>query len=182
MYLKRINGEIIGEGESLAEIIDKNKKNLERADLERADLEGADLEGADLEGANLEEASLERASLTGANLTGANLEGAYLYGANLEGANLTGADLEGAIILKRDGVDVTISRAPIQVLGLDYAVMIFDNHMKIGCELHSFEEWGNFSDDDILEMDSNKALDFWSENKSMLMEMCESRNKNEEEK
>ena len=64
--LRRLDGELIGEGASLREIA-----VAQRADLRRADLRGAFLGGADL--------------------TDANLTGAYLTGANLRGANLRGA-------------------------------------------------------------------------------------------
>ncbi len=91
MQLKRLSGEVIGEGTSFKEIAEQNKSNLTGAYLRGADLRGANLDGADLRGANL-----TGADLRGANLDGADLWGAYLRGANLRGANLTGAYLWGA--------------------------------------------------------------------------------------
>ncbi|MBT8085988.1 MAG: pentapeptide repeat-containing protein [Woeseia sp.] len=44
--LKRINGEIIGEGETIAGIVQANKANLDGAYLRGADLDGAYLRGA----------------------------------------------------------------------------------------------------------------------------------------
>ncbi len=104
--LKRLSGEVIGEGTSFKEIAEQNKSNLRGANLDGAylrganlrgaNLDGADLTGADLTGAYLRGANLRGANLTGADLRGANLGGAYLTGANLTGANLTGANLTSA--------------------------------------------------------------------------------------
>lgn len=41
--------------------------------------------------------------------------------------------------------------------------------IKIGCELHSKEEWKNFGDKEILAMDGKKALEFWDKNKGWLL-------------
>jgi hypothetical protein len=127
----------------------------------RADLTGANLTGADLTGANLARAYLTGANLTGANLTGANLTGAYLTGAYLAGANLTGAKLAEVI---------TISKTPIQVQGIGpWPVIIFDRHMKIGCQLHSLAEWEAFDNREIIAMDGRDAAKFWAINKDMLL-------------
>ena len=139
--------------------------NLEDANLEGADLRGADLRGADLERANLRGADLERANLLRANLEGANLEDANLEDANLEGAYLRDANLRGA----EYGKDITISITPIQILGLRYFVILFDNHIKIGCRLHSINEWDNFTDSEIKRMDEPYSLEFWKENKILII-------------
>ena len=135
-----------------------NGANLKRAYLEGADLKGAYLEGADLKGANLEGAYLE-----GADLRGANLEEAYLRGANLFGANLENATY---------GEGVAISAAPLQISGLEWEIIIFDNHMKIGCELHPIAEWATFKDTRIKLMNFH-AIAFWHEHKSMIMTCAE---------
>ena len=63
---------------------------------------------------------------------------------------------------------------PIQLLGLTYGVIIFDDHIKIGCEFHSIVEWFAFSDREIAEMDGREALSFWHQWKNTLLEICES--------
>ena len=152
----------------------------------RADLTGANLTGADLTGANLARAYLTGANLTGANLTGANLTGAYLTGAyltgaylpgahltgaNLPGAYLTGAYLAGANLTGAKLAEViTISKTPIQVQGIGpWPVIIFDRHMKIGCQLHSLAEWEAFDNREIIAMDGRDAAKFWAINKDMLL-------------
>jgi hypothetical protein len=113
--------------------------------------------------------------LYGANLLGANLRGADLYGANLYGANLRGADLYGANLYGADlrGAkytdEITLERTPLFIQGLNWDVIILDEHMKIGCELHSLKEWESYDNKRILEMDGKTALKFWKENKEGLL-------------
>ena len=105
----------------------------------------------------------ERVDLEGAHLEGTNLEGAYLGGANLFGANLENATY---------GEGVAISAAPLQISGLEWEIIIFDNHMKIGCELHPIAEWATFKDTRIKLMNFH-AIAFWHEHKSMIMTCAE---------
>ena len=98
----------------------------------------------------------------------ADLEGAYLEGAHLEGAKLKGTNLENATY----GEGVAISAAPLQISGLEWEIIIFDNHMKIGCELHPIAEWATFKDTRIKLMNFH-AIAFWHEHKSMIMACAE---------
>jgi hypothetical protein len=163
---------------------------LARAYLARANLDSANLAGANLAGANLDGAYLARAYLAGANLAGAylaraNLAGADLAGANLAGANLAGAYLAGANLdgayLARANLDgakwrenITINRAPLQIAGLHWMVYILDQHMQIGCQLHTIAEWRDFDDAAIVDMDGKSALRFWRAHKSALLALAES--------
>ena len=118
-------------------------------------------------------ACLENAVKDGANLRGANLDGAYLRGANLRGANLDGANLRGANLrgANLDG-DIKIQEQPIQVSTPRYGVIVFDNHMKIGCEFHPLSGWWGFDDKRILQMDGKVALEFWRKWKAPLQAIC----------
>ena len=111
----------------------------------------------------LEKATQARANLARANLAWANLDGASLYGANLDGANLDGAKF---------GDGVTAARGIRQVLGLRWPVTIFDNHMRIGCQLHSLADWATFTKRDIVEMDGTDALLFWRRHKAILLALA----------
>ena len=91
------------------------------------------------------------------------LEKAVEAGANLTGANLTGAKW-------RDGI--TINRAPLQLSGLHWMVYILDDHMQIGCELHSLADWSAFDDARILQMDGRDALRFWRAKKAALLALA----------
>ena len=124
----------------------------------RADLARAYLAGAYLAGANLAGADLARADLARANLAGANLAGADLARANLAGAKWT----NGA----------AITRAPIQVFGLDYPITIVDGHMQIGCELHTLAEWEAFENERIARMDGARARRFWGAHRATLLALA----------
>ncbi len=126
--------------------------------LEKATQARANLDGANLAGANLAGASLARAGLVWANLDGANLAGANLDRANLDGAKF--------------GDGVKAERGIRQVLGLRWPVTIFDNHMRIGCQLHSLADWATFTKRDIVEMDGTDALLFWRRHKAMLLALA----------
>lgn len=102
--LKRIIGKDIGEGESLLEVVQQAKYNLDNANLRSAELQGVDLCDADLRFANLHNANLRDADLRGANLMAAELTGtcfrdADLRDANLQDAAVCYADLRGANLL-----------------------------------------------------------------------------------
>jgi hypothetical protein len=132
------------------------------ANLRGADLYGANLRGADLRGADLRDANLCDANLYGADLCDANLFGADLCGANLYGVNLYGANLDGE----------TLIAAPIIIQpGLKYFCIISDNYMRLGCKRYTHEEWCNFNDTEISNMDS-EALAFWTQWRSPLLAMC----------
>ena len=90
----------------------------------------------------------------------------------IEAAVNSGADLTGAYLRGADGDKIKIEKTPLQILGLHWDVLVFDNHMKIGCEFHSIKEWEGFSDGGINGMDHN-ALDLWKESKKFLISFCQ---------
>ena len=133
---------------------------LRGADLQRANLRGANLQGANLVGANLRWANLRWADLQGANLRGANLQGANLQGADLRGANLQWTDLQGVNLegvslqgASLEGADlegayyhneISLTRTPAQIIGLEWYVLILDTHIQVGCEIRSTGEWEKY--------------------------------------
>ena len=130
------------------------KITLEAAVKDGAYLQGADLQGADLRGANLR----------GADLECADLEGAYLEGAYLRGADLHGAYLRGATY----GEGVLIGLKPFFIFGAEWPVYIFETHVKIGCQLHSKQDWLAFDDARIAGM-APGALTFWKKWKKHIL-------------
>ena len=148
--------------------------NLSDADLSVANLRGANLSDADLIGANLLGANLRGANLLGANLRGADLRGADLSVANLRGANLRVADLRGANLRGASfGEGVTAEQGVLQLIGLRWDVIIFDAHMRIGCQMHPLSDWASFDDRRIAEMDGVHALRFWRQHKSDLLTLAQ---------
>ena len=106
-------------------------------------------------------ACVKAAVHNGADLCGADLCGADLCRANLYGADLCGANIDGEII----------QRPPISVANITYWCLITDNRMRLGCKLHTHNEWQNFNDGEISAMD-DYALDFWKKWKEPLLAMC----------
>ena len=131
-------------------------------EVDATSLVNADLRCADLRSANLQYADLQYADLHGANLQRVNLEGAELLGAdlryaNLQRANLQHADLRGVNIRWALGDEKRIKTIIDQykiVIMLEYGIM------AIGCEQHTIDEWMNFSDEEIDNMDLG-ALRWW---------------------
>ena len=97
----------------------------------------------------------------GGSLSHANLRGADLSHANLFDTNLRGADLFGQ----------KIQRAPIQINNLTWPIIITEHHMKIGCQVHTHQEWEDFTGDELAAMD-NDAFEFAEKWRSILLMMC----------
>jgi hypothetical protein len=139
--------------------------NLFRADLFRANLSRADLSEANLSEANLSEAYLYVAYLFRANLYRANLSEADLSEANLFKANLSKADLFKANLCGTIGNNKEL----ISIQTGAYLVCMSKHAIQIGCKNYTREEWNRFSNNDILEMDGQKALDFWRNWKEIIL-------------
>ena len=167
---------------SVKQLAEKHRSGLQGADLKEADLKEADLQGADLRGANLQGANLQGANLRGANLEGADLTLACLYRAGLQGSTARGARLSSSMVMVADTMltDWTgtlidghpVTKPPIRMLGLPWPILIWDTHMRIGCQCHSHEEWKAFTFNAIAAMDE-KAWSFWTEWKTPLLKMCD---------
>jgi len=182
----RYTGEIIleGEFETLAGLINANPSadlryadlrsadlgsaDLRYANLRYADLRSADLRYADLRSADLSSADLRSADLRSADLRSANLRSADLRSADLRSANLRYADLRSANL--RDAVGEMRSLRSFQIE--KYMVSYTDSILNIGCQSHTIEEWGNFDDEQISDMDGG-ALEWWNKWKPIIFQIIE---------
>jgi len=151
----RYTGDVIFHNESENNCI---KLTIEKAVNLKADLSGANLSSADLSGANLSYANLSYADLSSANLSRADLS----Y-ADLSGANLIYADLSGAI---GNGKKI------ITIQNKKYHINITKYIIQIGCKNYSHEEWINFDDEKITQMD-NGALEWWKLHKDFIFKAIE---------
>jgi uncharacterized protein YjbI with pentapeptide repeats len=106
------------------------------------------------------------------NLSDADLSGADLSGVNFSGAYLSDAHFRGAYFRDADGNKIIIKKTPIQISGLKWAIIIFDSHIKIGCEFHSIANWNSFDDGAISAMHRG-ALPWWKNNKEFILNLCE---------
>ena len=95
--------------------------------------------------------------------------GANLWYANLRSADLRDADFRGAKI--QDGILIT--KAPIQITGLEWLVIIWDQHMQIGCEFHSHEEWRGFDKADWVRMGGKEAAAMQRDHFTALIALCD---------
>lgn len=123
-----------------------------------------DLSGEDLRYANLRYVDLSGAYLSGADLRYANLRGANLRYAKLRGANFSGADLRYCV-----GNNKEIKSLQIGTYLISYTKDI----LNIGCQSHEHADWRTFSDSIILNMDGQKALDWWNLNKNIILELID---------
>ena len=60
------------------------------------------------------------------------------------------------------------SKQIILINGLEYKIWIWGGMIKVGCEQHTAEEWKNFTDDEISDMETG-ALNWWNKNKAMIL-------------
>ena len=106
----------------------------------------------------------ERANLSDANLSDANLSDANLWGANLWGANLRGANLWGA-----NGNLLQMKSMFLETYQITYTADV----LQIGCERHPISDWWDFSDEAIISMDGQEALEFWNKWKDQIKTIIE---------
>ena len=124
-----------------------------KRDFSKIDLSGVDLHGVDLRNAKLYYAKLYYAKLCGTDLRGADLCG----------ANLCSANLRYAIGNMQE----------IKSMQLDkYMITYTSEVMAISCKQHTIEEWKNFSDDEISQMDES-ALDWWKKWKQDILSIVD---------
>jgi uncharacterized protein YjbI with pentapeptide repeats len=162
--------------------IDLSHVDLRHADLSYADLSYTDLSYADLSYAKLVHtilvsADLSSAKLNFAHLPFANLGLAYLTFADLGGADLGGARLDSTDLRFADletatyGEGVIVGNSPTFINGLTWPVYIFKTHIKIGCRIHTKQEWLGFNDAEIRKMES-RASEFWAKWKKHILWMA----------
>jgi len=160
--------------EELKEILELHKKWLNgeeggaRADLSNANLSNANLSNANLSNANLSNANLSNANLSNANLRSADLRFANLSYANLSYADLRSADLRSANLRSAIGEMRSLRSFQIE----KYMVSYTDSILNIGCQSHTIEEWGNFDDEQISNMDDG-ALKWWGKWKPIIFQIIE---------
>jgi len=63
-------------------------------------------------------------------------------------ANLRGANLYGKLLTK----------APLQIVGLPYDVLITEDHIKVGCQMHIVKEWKKLTPKSVKNMADNATL------------------------
>ena len=62
----------------------------------------------------------------------------------------------------------------VNIIGLNWNITISDYHIQIGCELHTIEQWEKFTDEEILDMDSN-SLNWWKDHRAIILKIAKQR-------
>jgi hypothetical protein len=145
--------------EELKEILELHKKWLDDED----DGVKADLRVTDLSFANLSCTNLRFTDLRFSDLSSANLSSTDLRWANLRCTNLSSTDLRWTIGEMRSLKSFQIEK---------YMVSYTDSILNIGCESHNIEEWKNFDDKKIANMDDG-ALEWWTKWKTIIFQIIE---------
>ena len=65
--------------------------------------------------------------------------------------------------------------SPISISGLAYPVTITDNHLRAGCQIHTFACWRTMTPEQISAMDGQKATDFYPILIGILDLLCKNR-------
>ena len=154
-----------------------NRVGGQKADFSGMDLRGIDLSGKDLRGIDFSNSHLNNAKLYQSNLVGANLSNTILFKANLYGTNLKNADLYNADLgfsnlLFADLRNANLSKTSFYGANIcnadfgkhivrvytfpDYPCFRCNNDFVVDCERCTIEEWKNFTDKEIMEIDSSK--------------------------
>jgi len=100
----------------------------------------------------------------------ANLADANLAGANLAGTNLAGTNLADGVKIRDD---IVVKQAPICISGLTWFVTIWDQHMQIGCEFHSHDQWRAFDTEAWMRMGGKAAIRLRDAHLGTLMALCD---------
>jgi len=143
---------------------------LRNSDLSSLNFAGQDLSFAIFDSSNLSESNLSDTILYETVLSGANLANADMRRANLNNcfvirSNFREANLESAIM---DYVYINDNKlnnveffADVVVLKTaEWIAHIRKDSIRIGCQIHSFDKWMAFTDNDIDSIDK-KASSTW---------------------
>ena len=68
-------------------------------------------------------------------------------------------------------VSVVCTATPKVITGLLYTLTITDEHLRAGCQVHTFPEWRNKTEREVLAMDGKAALVFYKETLIPLMDV-----------
>ena len=72
-------------------------------------------------------------------------------------------------------VSVVCTATPKVITGLLYTLTITDEHLRAGCQVHTFQEWRNKTEREVLAMDGKSALVFYKETLIPLMDVLKLR-------
>jgi len=131
------------------------------------------VEGSIKAGVILYRANMSGADMSGADMRGADMRGANMLYANMRHANMSGADMRGADMRYANMRYAIGNMREFKTLLLEKYVVTFNaSDMAIGCQQHTIEEWFEFNDDRISQMDHG-ALEWWKKWKDFIFTAIE---------
>lgn len=176
--------------------------DLSGIDFEDFDLRGANLINVNFGGANLGYVNFGGAHLTNANFDGAclrsaNFSGAILYNATFGGTDLTNANFRYAGLEEANFIESDLrytnfigaclrcadfrgsnlrhcigNGREIVTITAQWAIVIYNTMMAVGCEAHEIEEWRNFDETTIDAMNSS-AVVWWGAWKPIIFKLID---------
>lgn len=78
---------------------------------------------------------------------------------------------DNADVFGNADVSEKATKPVINLSGLRYNCTITDEHLRLGCQCHTFAEWDAFDDSTIADMDVG-ALEFWKNYKDIIIQLC----------
>lgn len=166
-----------------------NRSIMRHADLSDSNLTQATMINVDLTDSymsccNLTEARMTRAKLKNAtmrhctmidtilravDLADADLHGSTLVGVDFSHSNLRDVWLESATMLNCELREVIGNGVEIKTFQTESYMVNFTKHdIQIGCKRFTVEEWTNFTDHEISQLDTG-ALDWWKQWKDVVL-------------
>lgn len=146
---------------------DLRHKNLVNAELDDglfkdARFDGANLMGANLSGANLNFCNFDNAALQNTCICESNVKSARFAGTHFGATDISGSDISyslfdnlSALTLNfrdcnslalcryknQDGQIISFSKPPLSIAQIDWPVIFFDTHLKVGPLLKPYKDW-----------------------------------------
>jgi len=149
------------------------ESNLSGADVSYSDVSYSNLIGVDLRCTDLSCSKLERVKLSKAKLWGTIFNYAILRYANMSGTNMRDTELKNTDLHGVNFRGAIGNMSEVGSMRLEpFNVTFTKDFLQIDCEGHSVEEWKNFSDEEIDNMNSH-LLTFWKRWKETIFSSIE---------
>ena len=133
---------------------------------------GGEFRGGEFLGGEFLGGKFRGGEFLGGYFLGGEFLGGEFLGGEFRGGEFLGGYFRGGYFLGGYFRGEAITKAPIFIFNIGkWCASITSKMMAIGCQHHTHEDWKNFTDDQISDM-ANGALEFWSRNKSFLLEIC----------
>ena len=155
--------------------LDLRNANLSYAIIVNSDLRGVFLKNTNFSNTDISHSNLSGSDTGGANFSHANLSYTDFRGSNLSFSNFNGANMDFARLENTNLYNVAGNNKEIKSIFCTrtYLMSYTTTDLYVGCKGHRIEDWWDFSEEDIREMDGKKAVSFcnkWRDTIKMIIE------------